>query len=443
MNFDFTKIIWGSNWRDQNGNDQTYITELTSTTSPDTTPPTLTEITPVSSPTTDTTPNYTFHSTEAGTIQYSGDCSSATDTAVAGDNTVTFNTLSSGAHSNCDINVTDASSNQSSALHVTSFTITLSTVSSPTASPNGGTYSSAQNVTLSTATEGATIYYTTDGSIPSSSSSVYFAPMSISSNTTLKAIASKTGMNDSSITTEEYTITRRSSSGGGGSSSKDTDGPHEVSIEINNGETKTNSGKVTVLLTAKDRSKKIYMQISEKETFSDNVWFVYTNTFTWIFSEGNGLRTLYARFKDGKGNISNTVHDTITLYEAGKPAYVKPVETLQRTQYIFTRDLGMGAQGVDVIQLQKILRREGFFTYPTNSGYYGSITVEAVRLFQRKYGIKETGFVDIATRNRLKTLEKAKKEDTLTLTDLIKLLITFGIIPKEKAEIAYTVLTQL
>ncbi len=85
--------------------------------------PILTEITPVSSPTTDNTPNYTFNSTEAGIISYGGSCSSADTTAEAGDNTITFNTLADGTYANCTITVTDDFDNASNPLAVTSFTV--------------------------------------------------------------------------------------------------------------------------------------------------------------------------------------------------------------------------------------------------------------------------------------------------------------------------------
>ncbi|MEJ0021248.1 MAG: fibronectin type III domain-containing protein [Candidatus Doudnabacteria bacterium] len=93
----------------------------------DTTAPVLAEVTAVPSPTNDNTPDYTFSSTEAGTITYGGDCSSATTSAVAGNNTVTFNTLPDGVHSNCTIVVTDASGNASTALNVSAFTVNTAT----------------------------------------------------------------------------------------------------------------------------------------------------------------------------------------------------------------------------------------------------------------------------------------------------------------------------
>ncbi len=79
-------------------------------------------------------------------------------------------------------------------------------VVAPTASPNGGTYSSTQSVTLSSTTSGATIYYTTNGSTPTTSSNQYSGAISISSTTTLKAIAVKSGMTNSTVMSQAYTI---------------------------------------------------------------------------------------------------------------------------------------------------------------------------------------------------------------------------------------------
>ena len=85
---------------------------------------------------------------------------------------------------------------------------TVSKVATPTIAPPGGSYNSAQLVTISTATTGASIRYTTDGSTPSSTTgTAYTGPISVKSSLTLKAIAYASGMTDSSVITATYTIT--------------------------------------------------------------------------------------------------------------------------------------------------------------------------------------------------------------------------------------------
>ena len=81
-----------------------------------------------------------------------------------------------------------------------------STCSAPTFSPAAGTYTSAQNVTIACATDGATIYYTTDGSDPTTNSSVYSAAIPVSSTTTIKAMAALSGYNNSPVAEATYTV---------------------------------------------------------------------------------------------------------------------------------------------------------------------------------------------------------------------------------------------
>jgi uncharacterized protein GlcG (DUF336 family) len=92
-----------------------------------------------------------------------------------------------------------------------SATIILDTTSpATTASPTGGTYSSAQSVTL-TCNDGSgsgcdKIYYTTDGSTPTTSSPVYSSPINIAATTTLKFFSRDKAANSESVKTETYTI---------------------------------------------------------------------------------------------------------------------------------------------------------------------------------------------------------------------------------------------
>ena len=79
-------------------------------------------------------------------------------------------------------------------------------VAKPTFSPAAGRYTEAQTVTISCATEGVAIYYTTDGSTPTASSTRYTSPITIEETTTLKAIAVSADGEESLVATANYTI---------------------------------------------------------------------------------------------------------------------------------------------------------------------------------------------------------------------------------------------
>ncbi len=81
----------------------------------------------------------------------------------------------------------------------------ISNVATPTFSPKAGRYTETQTVTISCETAGATIYYTLDGTTPTTSSTRYTQPLTISETTTVKAIAVSDG-EESATATAKYTI---------------------------------------------------------------------------------------------------------------------------------------------------------------------------------------------------------------------------------------------
>ncbi len=95
--------------------------------------------------TSDSTPDYTFASTIAGTITYGGSCSSTTTSASVGNNTITFNTLSNGTYSNCTIKVSDSAGNESNTLTITAFTVNASLLAPTATQPPLQNPSSAYN----------------------------------------------------------------------------------------------------------------------------------------------------------------------------------------------------------------------------------------------------------------------------------------------------------
>lgn len=94
---------------------------------------------------------------------------------------------------------------------VASATYTIETpTATPVFSPAGGSYTAAQSVSMSDATKGASIFYTTNGSTPTSASTKYTTPISISDSTTVKAIAVAKDYTQSAVASATYTITAAS-----------------------------------------------------------------------------------------------------------------------------------------------------------------------------------------------------------------------------------------
>jgi len=81
----------------------------------------------------------------------------------------------------------------------------LAAVTAPQITPNGGTFTGSAEVRLQTPTAGADIYYTTDGSEPTTSSLRYTAPFVLSASTTVKAKAFATGRGESAMVTAGFT----------------------------------------------------------------------------------------------------------------------------------------------------------------------------------------------------------------------------------------------
>jgi hypothetical protein len=80
-------------------------------------------------------------------------------------------------------------------------------VAAPSLSPQPGSYSTAKTVTMSTTTDGATIWYTLDGNPPTANNkNVYSAPFSVAATTTVNAMAIKANMTNSLVTTGRYVI---------------------------------------------------------------------------------------------------------------------------------------------------------------------------------------------------------------------------------------------
>jgi hypothetical protein len=119
--------------------------------------------------------------------------------------TLTINTTGSTPAGSSTITVTTTGGGITK---TTTFTliVSLPTVATPTITPNGGSFTGTVSVTIQTATSGASIYYTTNGSTPTQSTTLYAGPMTLTSSATVKAAAFKSGSNPSAVASTSFTV---------------------------------------------------------------------------------------------------------------------------------------------------------------------------------------------------------------------------------------------
>jgi hypothetical protein len=98
-----------------------------------------------------------------------------------------------------------ASGYSNSSVSSATFTKSTPTAATPTITPNGGSFTSSQQVTLQTSTPGAVIYYTTNGSTPTTGSTQYSSPFTLSATATVRAMAVASGYSNSSVSSATFT----------------------------------------------------------------------------------------------------------------------------------------------------------------------------------------------------------------------------------------------
>ncbi len=177
-----------------------------------------------------------------------------------------------------------------------------------TASPNGGTFSSSQSVVL-IADEAATIYYTLDGSTPTTGSAIYTAPITISTTKTLKFFGKDTAGNVSAVQSLLFTI----NTGGG-----DTTPP----IVTANPAAGTYNNTQSVTLSANETATIYY-------TLDGSTPTVNSAVYNSPISVANSLTLKYFG-KDTAGNISSVQTAVYTINKETTPGSVLFNDTFNR-----------------------------------------------------------------------------------------------------------------
>ena len=131
-----------------------------------------------------------------------------------------------------------------------------SEVAAPVASVEGGEYKKSQKVELTSATEGAKIYYTTDGSTPTIKSKLYTKAITVGKKMTLKAIAVFEGIVSEVMSVDYVVKVASGGGGGGGGSSSSTPDPFEAEAELS-------ANEYTYSVAAETTTVYVYVDIAK------------------------------------------------------------------------------------------------------------------------------------------------------------------------------------
>jgi hypothetical protein len=185
---------------------------------------------------------------------------------------------------------------------------TTTQVATPTISPNGGTITGPTSVTLATATSGASIRYTTDGSTPTSSSTLYSGAFTVDASVTIMAQAFKSGMLDSLVAIATF---QKNQADPSPAPSGDTT-PPTVSITKPLDQARiTTNGPVTISATASDDVQVASVKFSlDGRTIATDTTAPYATSYKFNKVTA-GQHVLTATATDSAGNTATA---SITIW---------------------------------------------------------------------------------------------------------------------------------
>jgi hypothetical protein len=267
-------------------------------------------------------------------------------------------------------------------------TVTPTDTTAPivTISPAAGTYTSAQSITL-TANEVATIYYTVDGSTPTTSSSVYSLPINISSTTTVKYFAKDTAGNVSAVQTSIYTV------------NIDTTAPTVTISPVAGTYTSTQS----VTLTANETATIYYTLDGSTPTVSSSI---YSGAISL-----NSSATIKYFAKDTAGN-SSAVQSAAYTINLAVPDTTAPTVTISPAAGTYTSTQNVTLSANEAATIYYTL--DG--STPTTSSTVYSSAISITSTTTVKYFAKDTAGNSSAVQSAIYTLNIDTTAPTVTAT---------------------------
>lgn len=251
---------------------------------------------------------------------------------------------------------------------------------------------------------------------------------------------------------------------------KDTSGPSAFSPSSPINNTNASDARLTLSWNATSDSESglnKYQLYIDNVLDTDNISANATSaTMTGILA--CGAHTWFVRAVDNNGNTtdSNTFNYTVTCSGSGgrsirivnqtttsssssssdnsqqnnlSPTVLSESNQTPSTLFHFSKKLSYGSKGNEVSELQKRLMSENVYAGPV-TGYFGLMTIKAVKKYQAKNNLPQVGVVGFMTISSLNgsPLSLASTSSGLSLIQFIDLLISLGVISSDKAELAKT-----
>ena len=287
--------------------------------------------------------------------------------------------------------------------------------STPTASPDAGTYTAVQSVELSSTGSDYIRYSTSEFPASCSAGALYTSAISVATSRTIYVLACDNAGN-SATSSFSYVISISSGGGGGGGGYTHPQPPVLGPIPV---KTSVVGNNIIFYFDVKNASQFV---ISENQNFSGKSWEAYIATKTLTFAQlvPKETKTFYIKFRTATGSESASRIVNVTIPEppvipiitppvvATTSTVITPKPAAKPTQpavkrYKFSKFLSAGMRGLEIKLLQLRLQELGFLpkTIKAN-GVYGPATKAAVIKLQKFYKLKPpAGYVGPGTRTIL------------------------------------------
>ena len=208
----------------------------------------------------------------------------------------------------------------------------------------------------------------------------------------------------SSVTIPSGTVTSSNSNSNSNSTA--------VSGNINAGASVTSSSSVTLALSARNATQ---MMISNDAGFAGASWEAYATSKPWVLTSGDGLKIVYAKFRDGSSNLSSVVSDTVVFSTSGTTTVAQGcsggniyntstgnlcINTIVHSYNFGTATLKNGSSGEAVKELQRFLNTKLGLGLVID-GALGPKTIAVVKQWQKDNGLVSDGLVGQKTKVKM------------------------------------------